>query len=140
MSKWAVRSTKVDEIRNYILASITGKIRSWNLTQKAIAERLGMDRVRVNRMMTNKIEAISLEALISVAEISGLDVSIGVADLSLKSKQPIADCLRCRHQTLDAEKDQEILDMKRYIMQLETKINAASTALKDAKFRIINNE
>lgn len=133
MSKWAVRSTKVDEIRNYILASINGKIRSWNLTQKAMAERLGMDRVRVNRMMANKIEAISLEALISVAEIAGLDVSIDVADLSLSSVQPVENCPRCRHQILDVEKDQKIAAMELYIRRLELRISHASTVLQDVR-------
>ena len=130
MSKWAVKSDKVDQIRNYILASINIRIRSWSLTQKAIAERLDMDRVRVNRMMTNKIEAISLEALISVAETSGLDVSIKVTDATKRSHSREVSCTRCRHQTLDIEKDNEIARMKLQIERLELTIQNAFKVLK----------
>ncbi|MGI4810186.1 MAG: XRE family transcriptional regulator [Janthinobacterium lividum] len=128
MTKWAVRSSKVDDIRKHIVSYINVKWRSWDMTQKAISERLQLDRVRVNRMLASKVELISLEALVSIAESSGLDVSINVTDQDIEGDGS-GECPNCRHHIIDFQKDNTIYELRQEIMKLQVVVNAVQRAV-----------
>ena len=135
MSIRTERIEKVLGIRTYILDNIKLKWKSWETTQKAISDRIGIDRVRVNRVMVSKTELISLEALINIAELSGLDVSLKVSDPSDHPTEPGHECQKCRHIMLEAEKDYVINGMRQEIIELKTIVNQIHGVLttKDSK-------
>lgn len=128
MTKWAVRSSKVDDIRKHIVSYINVKWRSWDITQKAISERLQLDRVRVNRMLATKVELISLEALVSIAESSGLDVSINVTDQDIEADGS-EGCGNCRHHIIEFQKDNTIHELRQEIARLQVVVNAVQRAV-----------
>ena len=128
MTKWAVRSSKVDDIGKHIVSYINVKWRSWDMTQKAISERLQLDRVRVNRMLAGKVEKISLEALVSIAESSGLDVSISVTDQDIEGNGS-GECGTSRHHIIDFQKDNTIHELRQEIARLQAVVSAVQRAV-----------
>lgn len=67
--------------RSTLLIAIVRQIESWNLTQEAAAERLGLTRPRLNDLIRGKMSKFSLDALVNIATKSGLvfEISVGQA-------------------------------------------------------------
>jgi predicted XRE-type DNA-binding protein len=62
--------------RAEIMRALQKVVRSWNLSQKAAAARLGVTQPRLNDLLREKIDKFSLDALFDLAGHAGLKVSV----------------------------------------------------------------
>lgn len=67
-------------MRADIMIAIERRVRSWNLTQKVAAQRLGITQPRLNDLLRGKIDSFSLDALVTLAQKIGLSVRLEIAD------------------------------------------------------------
>jgi predicted XRE-type DNA-binding protein len=66
--------------RSELLSALKARVRSWNLSQEVAANRLGINRPRLNDLLQGKMAKFSLDALVNLATASGLAVHIQVAE------------------------------------------------------------
>ncbi len=66
--------------RSELLSALTARVRSWDMSQDAAAERLGITRPRLNDMLRGKLGKFSLDALVNLASAAGLTLEIRVAE------------------------------------------------------------
>lgn len=64
--------------RAEIMRALQKVVRSWNLSQKAAAARLGVTQPRLNDLLRGKIDKFSLDALFDLAGHGGLKISIAL--------------------------------------------------------------
>ena len=64
--------------RAEIMRALQKVVRSWNLSQKAAAARLGVTQPRLNDLLRGKIDKFSLDALFDLAGHAGLKISIAL--------------------------------------------------------------
>lgn len=64
--------------RSDIMMAIEDVVRSWNVPQRAAAQRLGITQPRLNDLLTGKINKFSLDALMALASRAGLRVGIAI--------------------------------------------------------------
>ena len=74
-SKSAAASMKA---RAQLMRALQKTISSWDLSQKASAERLGLTQPRLNDLLRGKIDKFSLDALFDLTGRVGLKVSIAL--------------------------------------------------------------
>lgn len=65
--------------RSTLLAALVSQIGSWDMTQAAAAERLGITRPRLNDLLRGKLSKFSLDALVNIAVAAGLSFEIKIA-------------------------------------------------------------
>lgn len=66
--------------RAELLSALNARIRSWELSQEAAAQRLGITRPRLNDLLRGKLGKFSLDALVNLTSAAGLVLQIKVAD------------------------------------------------------------
>jgi len=59
-------------IRADVMIAITKRVKSWKVTQREAASRLGIAQPRLNELLTGKISRFSLDALMELAPRAGL--------------------------------------------------------------------
>ena len=64
--------------RSELLSALKARIRSWDVSQEAAAERLGITRPRLNDLLRGKLAKFSLDALVNLATASGLTLEIRI--------------------------------------------------------------
>lgn len=62
-----------------MLTAVKAQVKSWNLTQSAAAERLGITRPRLNDLLQGKLGKFSLDALVNLATAAGLTLEMRFA-------------------------------------------------------------
>ena len=65
--------------RSTLLTALVRQIGSWDVTQAAAAERLGITRPRLNDLLRGKLSKFSLDALVNIATAAGLSFEIKIA-------------------------------------------------------------
>ena len=63
-------------LRSKLLRELCLTIRSWELSQKDAACRLGISQPRLNDVLTGKIDKLSLDALVNLSAAAQMDVDI----------------------------------------------------------------
>lgn len=63
-------------LRSKLLLALCNTIRSWELSQKAAAERLNISQPRLNDVLNGKIDKFSLDALVNLSAAAHLEVDI----------------------------------------------------------------
>ncbi|TVT93330.1 helix-turn-helix domain-containing protein [Pseudomonas sp. RGB] len=63
-------------LRSKLLLALCNTIRSWELSQKAAAERLNISQPRLNDVLNGKIDKFSLDALVNLSAAAQLEVDI----------------------------------------------------------------
>ena len=63
-------------LRSKLLLELCQTIRSWELSQKDAARRLGISQPRLNDVLTGKIDKLSLDALVNLSEAAQMKVDI----------------------------------------------------------------
>ncbi|ANF89106.1 hypothetical protein A7J50_5776 [Pseudomonas antarctica] len=63
-------------LRSKLLLELCNTIRSWELSQKAAAERLNISQPRLNNILNGKIDKFSLDALVNLSAAAHLEVDI----------------------------------------------------------------
>ena len=63
-------------LRSKLLLGLCNTIRSWELSQKAAAERLNISQPRLNDVLNGKIDKFSLDALVNLSAAAQLEVDI----------------------------------------------------------------
>lgn len=63
-------------LRSKLLLELCQTIRSWELSQKAAAQRLGISQPRLNDVLTGKIDKLSLDALVNLSAAAQMNVDI----------------------------------------------------------------
>jgi predicted XRE-type DNA-binding protein len=66
--------------RAELLSALRARVRSWELSQEAAAQRLGITRPRLNDLMRGKLGKFSLDALVNLTSAAGLVLQITIAD------------------------------------------------------------
>lgn len=61
-----------------LLSVLIERVKSWDLTQEAAAERLAITRPRLNDLMRGKLGKFSLDALVNLAVAAGLTIEIKI--------------------------------------------------------------
>jgi predicted XRE-type DNA-binding protein len=64
------------KVRANLMSAIEGKVRSWKVTQREAAKRLGVTQPRLNDLLVGKISKFSLDALVTLAARVGLAVKV----------------------------------------------------------------
>jgi predicted XRE-type DNA-binding protein len=64
------------KVRSNLMMAIESMVRSWNVTQREAARRLGITQPRLNDLLKGKISNFSLDAPVSLAPIAGLQVEV----------------------------------------------------------------
>jgi predicted XRE-type DNA-binding protein len=59
-------------MRADVMIAITKRVKSWKVTQREAARRLGIAQPRLNELVTGKISRFSLDALMELAPRAGL--------------------------------------------------------------------
>jgi predicted XRE-type DNA-binding protein len=67
-------------LRSDAMIAITGRVRSWNVTQREAAKRLGITQPRLNELLTGMIDKFSLDALMALADRAGLKPKVVFRD------------------------------------------------------------
>lgn len=62
--------------RAEVMRTLQRAVRSWNLSQNAAAQRLGLSQPRLSDLLRGKIDKFSLDALFDLLPLAGLKVSI----------------------------------------------------------------
>lgn len=63
-------------LRSKLLLELCNAIRSWELSQKEAAQRLGISQPRLNDMLNGKIDKFSLDALVNLSAAAQMNVDI----------------------------------------------------------------
>ena len=63
-------------LRSKLLLALCKTIRSWELSQKDAAQRLGISQPRLNDVLNGKIDKFSLDALVNLSGAARMDVDI----------------------------------------------------------------
>ncbi|WP_314527008.1 helix-turn-helix domain-containing protein [uncultured Pseudomonas sp.] len=63
-------------LRSKLLLELCQTIRSWELSQKEAAHRLGISQPRLNDVLTGKIDKLSLDALVNLSAAAQMNVDI----------------------------------------------------------------
>ena len=63
-------------LRSKLLLGLCQTIRSWELSQKEAAQRLGISQPRLNDVLTGKIDKLSLDALVNLSAAAQMNVDI----------------------------------------------------------------
>ena len=63
-------------LRSKLLLQLCNAIRSWELSQKDAAQRLGISQPRLNDMLNGKIDKFSLDALVNLSAAAQMNVDI----------------------------------------------------------------
>lgn len=63
-------------LRSKLLLELCQTIRSWELSQKDAAQRLGISQPRLNDVLTGKIDKLSLDALVNLSAAAQMNVDI----------------------------------------------------------------
>ena len=63
-------------LRSKLLLELCHTIRSWELSQKDAAQRLGISQPRLNDVLTGKIDKFSLDALVNLSAAAQMNVDI----------------------------------------------------------------
>ena len=53
-------------LRAQLMRKLEERVRSWNLSQKEAAKRLGVTQPRLNNLLAGKVSAFSLDALVKL--------------------------------------------------------------------------
>jgi predicted XRE-type DNA-binding protein len=64
--------------KSQLMRALDKTVRTWGVSQKAAAERLGLSQPRLNDLLRGKIEKFSLDTLFDLAGRSGLKVSLAL--------------------------------------------------------------
>jgi predicted XRE-type DNA-binding protein len=64
------------KVRANLMLAIERKVRSWKVTQREAAGRLGVTQPRLNDLLTGKITKFSLDSLVAMAARVGLTVKV----------------------------------------------------------------
>jgi predicted XRE-type DNA-binding protein len=73
------------KLRADVMIAITGKVRSWKVTQREAARRLGITQPRLNELLKGRISRFSLDALMVLAPRAGLTVKIAIRDSNARA-------------------------------------------------------
>jgi predicted XRE-type DNA-binding protein len=68
-----------------LMDATIARVRSWILTQRKAAERLGVKQPRLNQLLKGRIGMFSLDALMELAVRAGLEVDVVVRDGSRRA-------------------------------------------------------
>ena len=68
-------------LRSKLLLALCNTIRSWELSQKAAAERLNISQPRLNDVLNGKVDKFSLDALVNLSAAAQLEVDICLSPL-----------------------------------------------------------
>ncbi|MDQ0651674.1 helix-turn-helix domain-containing protein [Pseudomonas cedrina] len=68
-------------LRSKLLLELCSTIRSWELSQKEAAQRLGISQPRLNDVLNGKIDKFSLDALVNLSAAAQLNVDICLSAL-----------------------------------------------------------
>ena len=63
-------------LRSKLLLELCQTIRSWELSQKEAAQRLGISQPRLNDVLNGKIDKFSLDALVNLSAAAQMNVDI----------------------------------------------------------------
>lgn len=63
-------------LRSKLLLELCNATRSWELSQKEAAQRLGISQPRLNDMLNGKIDKFSLDALVNLSAAAQMNVDI----------------------------------------------------------------
>ena len=63
-------------LRSTLLLALCNTIRSWELSQKEAAQRLGISQPRLNDVLNGKIDKFSLDALVNLSAAAQMNVDI----------------------------------------------------------------
>lgn len=63
-------------LRSKLLLALCNTIRSWELSQKDAAQRLGISQPRLNDVLNGKIDKFSLDALVNLSAAARMNVDI----------------------------------------------------------------
>ena len=63
-------------LRSKLMLELYKTIRSWELSQKEAAKRLGISQPRLNDVLTGKIDKLSLDALVNLSAAAQMNVDI----------------------------------------------------------------
>lgn len=63
-------------LRSKLLLALCNAVRSWELSQKEAAQRLGISQPRLNDMLNGKIDKFSLDALVNLSATAQMNVDI----------------------------------------------------------------
>lgn len=66
-------------MRSTLIMTVAEVIKSWSISQREIANRLGMTQPRVNDLLCGRISNFGLDTLVDIAERAGLKVTMGVS-------------------------------------------------------------
>ena len=66
--------------RAELLSALKDRVGSWDLSQEAAAQRLGITRPRLNDLLRGKLGKFSLDALVNLTSAAGLVLHITIAD------------------------------------------------------------
>jgi predicted XRE-type DNA-binding protein len=64
------------KVRSELLSAVKAQVQSWEVSQEAAAQRLGITRPRLNDLMRGKLGKFSLDALVNLATAAGLVLEI----------------------------------------------------------------
>lgn len=65
-------------LRSELTVVITEKVKSWNLTQKDSAAKLGVTQPRLNDLLRGRINKFSIDTLVNLAVRAGMKVDIKI--------------------------------------------------------------
>lgn len=68
------------KLRSQLLMKLSEQVRSWNLSQKEAAKRLGITQPRLNKILKGKINDFSLDALVSLVSSAHLALKVEIYD------------------------------------------------------------
>ena len=66
--------------RAELMSAVIARVRLWDLSQQAAADRLGVTRPRLNDLMRGKMNKFSLDALVNLATAAGLALEMKVSE------------------------------------------------------------
>ena len=64
--------------KSQLMRALDKTVRTWDVSQKTAADRLGLSQPRLNDLLRGKIEKFSLDTLFDLAGRSGLKVSLAL--------------------------------------------------------------
>jgi len=78
------------KMRADVMIAITRKVRTWKVTQREAASRLGITQPRLNELLKGKISKFSLDALMALAPRAGLTVKVVFRDAAAPRRNAAA--------------------------------------------------
>lgn len=67
-------------LRSQLMCQISDLINSWNLSQAAAAQRIGITQPRLNDLLHGKIHKFKLDSLVELAERAKLHIELNVTE------------------------------------------------------------